>query len=30
MCCSDGTLVCLHGSYAQPWLPGVPGTAVCG
>jgi hypothetical protein len=22
---SDGTLVCLHGSYAQPWLPGVPG-----
>ncbi|HEX4146477.1 MAG TPA: sialidase family protein [Pirellulales bacterium] len=22
---TDGTLVCLHGSYAQPWLPGVPG-----
>jgi hypothetical protein len=21
----DGTLACLHGSYAQPWLPGVPG-----
>ena len=22
---ADGTLVCLHGSYAQPFLPGVPG-----
>ncbi len=22
---ADGTLICLHGSYAQPWLPGVPG-----